>query len=83
MHLAGSLLPWAALAFVLETNYGSVRVVLLWFVTLLGAAFTSAVLDPACNVVTILLQQILPQGLLASSKPQLHCCRVRRRLATV
>lgn len=57
MHLAGSLLPWAALAFVLETNYGSVRVVLLWFVTLLGAAFTSAVLDSACKVVKILLQQ--------------------------
>jgi membrane associated rhomboid family serine protease len=57
MHLAGSLLPWTALAFLLETNYGSVRVVLLWFVTLLGAAFASAILDPHCNVVSVLLQQ--------------------------
>ena len=53
MHMAGSLLPWSALAFLLETNYGSVRVVLLWFVTLLGAAFTSSVLDSACKVVKI------------------------------
>ena len=51
MHLAGSLLPWAVLAFLLELNYGSIRVVILWLVTLLGGAFTSALLDPPCQVV--------------------------------
>ena len=51
MHLAGSLLPWAALAGLLELNYGSARVILLWLVSLLGGAFTSAVLDPPCHVV--------------------------------
>ena len=40
MHLAGSLLPWAVLACILELNYGSVRVVVLWLISLLGAAFT-------------------------------------------
>ena len=51
MHLAGSLLPWAVLACILELNYGSVRVITLWLVSLLGGAFTSAVLDPSCQVV--------------------------------
>ncbi len=51
MHLAGSLLPWAVLACLLELNYGSVRVVIVWLVALLGGAFTSAVLDPPCQVV--------------------------------
>ena len=35
----------------LELNYGSIRVVILWLVTLLGGAFTSALLDPPCQVV--------------------------------
>ena len=51
MHLAGSLLPWAVLACILELSYGSARVALLWLVTLLGGAFTSAVLDPPCQAV--------------------------------
>ena len=53
MHLAGSLLPWAVLSFLLEVNYGSVRVFLLCLVSLLGGAFTSAVLDPSCQVVRL------------------------------
>ena len=55
MHLAGSLLPWAVLACLLELNYGSIRVVVLWLVSLLGGAFTSAVLDPSCQVVRVML----------------------------
>ena len=53
MHLAGSLLPWAVLAFLLEVNYGSIRVFLLCLVSLLGGAFTSAVLEPSCQVVRL------------------------------
>ena len=63
MHLAGSLLPWAVLACILELNYGSVRVVILWLVSLLGAAFTSAVLDPPCQVVRISSLDICPRQL--------------------
>ena len=51
MHLAGSLLPWAVLCFLLEVNYGSIRVFLLCLASLVGGAFTSAVLDPSCQVV--------------------------------
>lgn len=51
MHLAGSLLPWAVLACLLERSYGSARVIALWLVSLLGGAFTSAVLDSSCQVV--------------------------------
>ena len=51
MHLAGSLLPWAVLACLLEISYGSIRVAALWLVSLLGGAFSSAVLDAPCQVV--------------------------------
>ena len=62
MHLAGSLLPWAVLYFLLEVNYGSIRVFLLCLVSLLGSAFTSAVLDPPCQVVRSLAD--LPRSLM-------------------
>lgn len=51
MHMAGSLLPWAVLSFLLEINHGSIRVFALWFVSLLGGAFTSGILDAPCQVV--------------------------------
>ena len=65
MHLAGSLLPWAVLSFLLEVNYGSIRVFLLCLVSLLGAAFTSVVLDPSCQVVRFsasLLGVLVPEA---------------------
>ncbi len=74
MHLAGSLLPWAVLACLLELNYGSVRVVMLWLVSLLGGAFASAVLDPPCQVVRVThLLPFLPWQI-NRADARLHAC---------
>lgn len=54
MHLAGNLIPWAAVAFLLETRFGSLRIAPLFLATLLGAAFASAALDPPCGLVRLL-----------------------------
>lgn len=51
MHLAGNLIPWAAVAFLLETRFGSIRIAPLFLASLLGAAFASAALDPPCGLV--------------------------------
>lgn len=51
MHLAGNLIPWATVAFLLETRFGSLRMAPLFLATLLGAAFASAALDPPCSLV--------------------------------
>ncbi|KAK9901997.1 hypothetical protein WJX75_000676 [Coccomyxa subellipsoidea] len=51
MHLAGNLIPWAAVAFLLETRFGSIRIAPLFLASLLGAAFASAALDPSCGLV--------------------------------
>lgn len=53
MHLAGNLLPWMAIAFLLEIRFGALRIGSLFLVSLLGAAFVSATLDSSCGLVKL------------------------------
>ncbi|BDA48198.1 probable RHOMBOID-like protein 5 at C-terminar half [Coccomyxa sp. Obi] len=51
MQLAGNLVPWMAVSFLLEIRFGALRIAPLFLAALLGAAFASAALDPPCGLV--------------------------------
>ncbi|KAK9804361.1 hypothetical protein WJX72_009219 [[Myrmecia] bisecta] len=50
-HLLANMLLLVALAGLLEVSYGTWRIALVWVISALGAAFTSATFEPACTLV--------------------------------